>query len=54
MQDMKPEDLASDDYQETTLTYYDGTSRKILYTDIETEFPDGCLIVFTGSKPYRS
>ena len=45
MQDMKPEDLASDDYQETTLTYYDGSSRQVLYTDIETEFPDGCLIV---------
>ncbi len=45
MQDMKPEDLASDNYQETELTFFDGTSRKVLYTDIETQFPDGCLIV---------
>ncbi len=45
MQNMKPEDLASDNYQETELTFFDGTSRKVLYTDIETQFPDGCLIV---------
>ena len=45
MQDMKPEDLAGSDYQETTLTYFDGSSRKVLYTDIETQFPEGCLIV---------
>ena len=45
MQDMKPEELASDNYQETELTYFDGISRKVLYTDIETPFPDGCLIV---------
>ncbi len=45
MQDMKPEDLASDNYQETELTFFDETSRKVLYTDIETQFPDGCLIV---------
>jgi len=45
MQDMKPEDLASSDYKESNLTFFDGTQRKILYTDIETQFPDGCLIV---------
>lgn len=45
MQDMKPEDLASDNYQDTSLKYFDGSERRILYTEIETEFPDGCLIV---------
>lgn len=45
MQDMKPEDLASDNYQDASLKYFDGTDRHVLYTDIETEFPDGCLIV---------
>ena len=45
MQDMKPEDLASTDYQEVNLTYHDGTQRKVLYTEVETQFPDGCLIV---------
>lgn len=45
MQDMKPEDLASDSYQESSLKYFDGFERKVLYTEIETEFPDGCLIV---------
>ncbi len=45
MQDMSPDDLASDTYHETVLKYFDGAERKVLYTDIETEFPDGCLIV---------
>jgi len=45
MQNMSPQDLASDNYQENDLTYFDGTQRKVLSTDIETEFPDGCLIV---------
>ncbi len=45
MQDMKPEDLASDNYQQSSLKYFDGFERRVLYTDIETEFPDGCLIV---------
>lgn len=45
MQDMKPEDLSSDDYQEFQLKYFDGSERHVLCTDVETEFPDGCLIV---------
>ncbi len=45
MQDMKPEDLASDEYQESHVTFFDKSSRRVLYTDIETQFPDGCLIV---------
>jgi len=45
MQDMLPHDLVTDKYQETTLKYIDGTERKVLSTDVETRFPDGCLIV---------
>jgi PAS domain S-box-containing protein len=45
MQDMSPQDLASDDFQETVLKYFDGAQRTVLTTDIETKFPDGRLIV---------
>jgi len=45
MQDMKAEDLGSDNYQESNLKFFDGTERLVLYTEEETEFPDGCLIV---------
>ncbi len=44
MQDMNPDDVVGDCY-ETKLTYYDGSSRKVLITDIETPYPDGKLIV---------
>jgi PAS domain S-box-containing protein len=44
MQDMKPEDVTGD-YRECTLTYSDGTSRKVLVTDVEAPYPDGRLIV---------
>jgi len=40
-----PQDLASDDYKECALNYHDGTQRTVLTTNIETKFPDGCLIV---------
>lgn len=46
IQDMKPEHIVGD-YQEVTLSLYDNISRKILYTDIETPYPDGKLIVST-------
>ncbi len=46
MEDMRPEDIVGE-YREYTLTYYDGTSRKVLVTDIETPYPDGKLIVST-------
>lgn len=46
--DMKPEDIVGE-YQQTTLTYFDGNSRTVLYTDIETPYPDGKLIVSTTS-----
>ncbi|HYE37700.1 PAS domain-containing protein [Methylocaldum sp.] len=44
MQDMKPEDIVGT-YREHTLTYFDGTRRKVLVTDIESPYPDGRLIV---------
>ncbi len=44
--DMKLEDIVGD-YQETTLDLYHSISRKILYTNIETDYPDGKLIVST-------
>lgn len=44
MQDMRPEDVVGD-YREHTLTYHDGTTRRVLVTEIETCFPEGCLIV---------
>lgn len=42
--DMQPEDIVGD-FQETSITHYDGNTRRLLYTDIETPFPDGKLIV---------
>lgn len=44
--DMKPEDIVGD-YKEVTLELFDGSTRKILYTEIETPYPDGKLIVST-------
>lgn len=44
MQDMKPEDIVGE-YKEYTLTYFDGTSRKVLVTEVESPFPEGRLIV---------
>ncbi|NOQ17130.1 MAG: PAS domain-containing protein [Methyloprofundus sp.] len=49
LHDMKPEDILGE-YQEVTLDLYGGISRKILYTDIETAYPDGKLIVSTTDK----
>ena len=47
--DMKAEDIAAD-YKEITLTLYGGITRKVLYTEIETPYPDGKLIVSTTDK----
>ena len=44
MKDMAPADVVGE-YREHTLTYYDGSSRRVLVTDIETPYPDGRLIV---------
>lgn len=47
--DMKSDDIVGD-YKEITLTLYGNINRKILYTEIETPFPDGKLIVSTTDK----
>ena len=44
MQDMQPADIVGE-YKESTLSFYDGSTRQVLVTDIETPFPDGRLIV---------
>lgn len=44
--DMKAEDIMGE-YKETTLNLYHSISRKVLYTQIETPYPDGKLIVST-------
>ena len=46
IQDMKAEDIVGD-YKDVTLNLYKSISRKILYTEIETPYPDGKLIVST-------
>jgi PAS domain S-box-containing protein len=44
--DMQPENIVGD-YKESTLDLYGGFRRKVLYTEIETPYPDGKLIVST-------
>jgi aerotaxis receptor len=44
MEDMKPEDVVGE-YQEVILELYGWGPRKILYTDIEADYPEGRLIV---------
>lgn len=44
--DMKAEDVVGD-YKEVTLSLYHSIDRKILYTEVETPYPDGKLIVST-------
>lgn len=47
--DMKVEDIVGD-YKEITLQLYNVGPRKIFYTEIETPFPEGKLIVSTTDK----
>ncbi|MGZ8191437.1 MAG: PAS domain-containing protein [Methylococcaceae bacterium] len=47
--DMKPEDIIGN-YKEIILDLYKSISRYILYTEIETPYPDGKLIVSTTDK----
>lgn len=47
--DMKPEDIVGD-YKEIVLDLYGNGPRRILYTKIETPYPDGKLIVSTTDK----
>lgn len=49
MQDMHPNDI-NGDYQTHVLHFYDGTSRTVLITNVETPYPDGKLIVSTTDK----
>jgi aerotaxis receptor len=44
--DMKPEDIIGD-YEETILNLYGSICRIVYYTEIETPYPDGKLIVST-------
>ena len=44
--DMKAEDIVGD-YQEVSLQLYGSITRKVLFTQIETPYPDGKLIVST-------
>lgn len=44
--DMQAEDIVGD-YQETELQLYQSIRRKVFYTDRETPYPDGKLIVST-------
>lgn len=44
--DMQPENIIGD-YKEVTLDLFGGIRRKILFTSIETSYPDGKLIVST-------
>jgi len=46
---MKPEDIIGN-YKEITLNLFNCISRLILYTEIETPYPDGKLIVSTTDK----
>jgi len=44
MEDMRPEDVRGE-WREYDWTYFDGTRRRLLVTDLETRFPTGELIV---------
>jgi PAS domain S-box-containing protein len=49
LSDMKREDIVGD-YKEVVLNLYGNGNRKIFYTEIETPYPDGKLIVSTTDK----
>jgi aerotaxis receptor len=49
LNDMKSEDIVGD-YKEISLNLYGSGPRLILYTEIETPYPDGKLIVSTTDK----
>ena len=49
LSDMKPEDIVGD-YKEIVLELYGNGPRRIFYTEIETPYPDGKLIVSTTDK----
>lgn len=47
--DMKPEHIVGE-YQSVEQHFYDGSKRIALYTEIETPYPDGKLIVSTADQ----
>lgn len=49
LQDMRLEDIVGD-YKEAVLKLYGDGSRRVFYTEIETPYPDGKLIVSTTDK----
>ena len=49
LSDMKREDIVGD-YKEVVLNLYGNGDRQIFYTEIETPYPDGKLIVSTTDK----
>lgn len=49
MRDFLPEDVVGE-YKEAILNLYGGFRRRVLFTDIETPYPDGKLIVSTTDK----
>ncbi len=49
LHDMRPEDIVGE-FREKTLDLYGGYRRAVLYTEIETPYPDGKLIVSTTNK----
>ncbi len=49
LQDMQLENIVGE-YKEAILNLYGSTPRKIYYTEIETPYPDGKLIVSTTDK----
>lgn len=49
IQDMNPGDIVGD-YKSTILELYGNMRRIVFYTDIETPYPDGKLIVSTADK----
>ena len=44
MEDVRPEEIVGES-RSTNLTYHDGTTRRVYWTDRETSFPTGELIV---------
>lgn len=47
--DMNPADIIGT-YKEVTLNLYGSVCRRVLYTEVETPYPDGKLIVSTTDK----
>lgn len=51
LRDMDPAAIAGGSWKEARLTYFDGASRIVRYTDVEVPFPEGRLIVSCTDVP---